>query len=821
MRLGLRTFAAVVALMLTGAAGAQAADYAAVARNIIPSGQWGTLPPPPGADTQAKMYDSLTPLFFGVSESDLGTKFKSEALNSLGTDGPAISTETPRPGVEIVRDQFNVPHVTAATYDDGIWAAGYIAAQDRSALLAQARYNARVAAIDVPNVTALSLITDLKSFQPSEQTETEIAKQSQVLEDAGPEGVALLHDIDTFISGINAWLSANSPGTAPWTRNDVFALNALKGQFLGQGGGDEARNTQFYSGLRKQLGNGKGKSVFNDLRQFKNKDMHFAVDGKANYGKIPKKPKGNVIIDPGSYEEVEAVPEDDSPAKDLEPRSTQQASNVLMADGAHSQSGNPIMVGGPQIGYFYPGFTYEIDMNAPGLTWRGATSVPFPGYLLIGRGEDFANTLTSASADIIDQFAETLCGKSDTKYEYNGKCKTMETVNAGTIGGQQVTFQRTVHGPVTGYATVKGKRVAISSKRSSYGKDTLDQLFFRRLSNGQVNDAESFMDAARQTPQTFNSFYMDDQSIAMYTSGLLPDRNKNVDPGLLTNGNGKYEWKGFAPDKAHPQGVNPSDGTIVNWNETAAKGFMAADDQFGRNGSAMRVDLLTKNMEQTDVGGKWDLVGLTAAMNAAATQDVRAIDTVPLLEELLGGSKAPSATAQGMLDQMIAWHDQGGSRLDSNDDGLIDAPGAASMDVAWPKIADAFMKPVLKKQATLDELSTLFSRFDLPPGGQYSGWHQYFDRDVRSLLGEKVSQPLNNRYCGGGNLKQCRKDLWAAIGKAGKSLTASQGPDPSAWHSDATRERIKFAPGILPTTMRYANRPSGIQQVISFNGHRP
>ena len=73
------------------------------------------------------------------------------------------------------------------------------------------------------------------------------------------------------------------------------------------------------------------------------------------------------------------------------------------------------MVGGPQIGYFYPGLTYEIDMHAPGLDWRGATSAPFPGYMLIGRGADFATTLTSSSGDIIDQYAETLCGGSDTE----------------------------------------------------------------------------------------------------------------------------------------------------------------------------------------------------------------------------------------------------------------------------------------------------------------------------------------------------------------------------------------------------------------------
>ena len=33
----------------------------------------------------------------------------------------------------------------------------------------------------------------------------------------------MLHDIDTFISGINDYLALNSPSTAPWTRNDVYA----------------------------------------------------------------------------------------------------------------------------------------------------------------------------------------------------------------------------------------------------------------------------------------------------------------------------------------------------------------------------------------------------------------------------------------------------------------------------------------------------------------------------------------------------------------------------------------------------------------------
>ena len=57
------------------------------------------------------------------------------------------------------------------------------------------------------------------------------------------------------------------------------------------------------------------------------------------------------------------------------------------------------------------------------------------------------------------------------------------------------------------------------------------------------------------------------------------------------------------------------------------------------------------------------------------------------------------------------------------------------------------------------------------------------------------------------------------IDKAGNQLAAKQGSNPLAWRSSATRERITFVPGLLPFTMRYTNRPSGIQQVVSFSGH--
>jgi acyl-homoserine lactone acylase PvdQ len=816
------------ALVALGAATAQArasdTDYSQVARNIIPSGQQELISPiPADATAQGQMYNALTPLFDHVSNADLFSDFKSEQFG-LGTDGPANLEPVPFPGVTIVRDRFHVPHVTATTHAGGVWAAGWIAAEDRGLLLQEARDNSRVAALDVPGLTAIGLIENLQDFHPSAQTERVLARQTRVLAKAGPEGRAVLSDIDEFVKGINAYLAINSPTTPKWTRNDVYALNALKDQFFGEGGGREAQNSEFLGALEHRLGLTKGYSVFNDLRQNLNAGSPTTVDGTFNYDHTPSEPgaPGSVVLDPSSFTATPAVAAA-SAAKfgRIEPRP--HASNELMVEGKYSTTGHPLLVGGPQVGYFYPGLTYEIDMHAPGLDWRGATSAPFPGYMLIGRGPDFATTLTSASGDVVDEYVETLCGHSRIKYLFKGKCRAMQHFEAGTLNGKTVAYMTTVHGPVVGYARRHHRLVAISSKRSSYGKDVLDLLFNRRLSDGQVHSPQSFFKAAELTPQTFNSFYIDDKHVAEITTGLLPIRPKGTDPSLPTIGTGKWEWRGTAPNNLHPKGIDPLHtpvkGTMTNWNNVAAHGFGAADDAWNANGSSARVDLLNYNLARLRQDDKWSLATVTSAMNAAATQDVRAILTVPVLHRLLKGSEAPNAQAAKMLSLLVAWRRAGGNLLDLNGDGKIDNPGAAIMDAAWPKVAAAFMRPALGPLE--GEFSGLVSVFDSPPGGQYSGWYQYFDRDVSKLLHVSQPQPFANAYCGAGNLHRCRQSVWAAIAAAGRTLARQQhSADPGAWRASATAERIKFIPGLLPYTMAYTNRPSGIQQVISFNRHR-
>jgi acyl-homoserine lactone acylase PvdQ len=807
-----RFLPAALAAALLLPATASARDYADTARNVVPSGQWGEAPVPPGADSQAKMYDSLTPRFDQVTAGDLNTAFKSEGFG-VGPDGPAKRERLPRPGVKLVRDRYNVPHITGRTHEDVTWAMGWVLQEDRGLLLAQGRYPARFAAVDVPNVNAFGLVTGLKSVTPSKQINRTIRRNGlRALRAAGPDGRRLLHDIDVFVAGLNAHLRAEKSKAERFSRVDLFALNALGGQIFGEGGGKEAQRGQFYGALRARLGNSAAKTLFDDLSEHNDADTPTTLTRTTPYARIPKTPRGNAILDAGSLRKTLTA------GASAASRGTPVwASNFLMVGRKRSTTGHPLFVGGPQIGYFYPGLTLEADLRWPGHQARGVYSPANPGTILIGRGEDFAWSLTSAGSDLIDEYAEILCGGSSTRYRYRGKCRRMGTVNAGAIKGEgSVRFRTTVHGPVTGYATVGGKRVAIARKRASFGRDVLWQLPFRDATIGRITGTRSFARAFARSPFTFNVGYADDRDIAMFSAGELPRRDPRVDPRLPTLGTGAYEWRGILPARRLPQQVNPPGGALLNWNNKPAPGFGAADDNWSY-GSLHRVSLLQNQIARRP---KHDLASVTSAMNAAATQDLRSTALTPTLSTLLRGGPAPSERAERMLQRLETWNVNGSSRLDRDGDGAMDSgPAPAIMDAFYPRLVDAVLGGALGPQ--LADLKLLEGANNGPRSGFTGGGINYIDKDLRQLLGTRFKRPFKTRFCGGGDVGACRTAVWNALDAAGQELASAQANEsPDAWRSDAAAERISFAPGLLTTKIAYTNRPSGIQQVISFKGHR-
>ena len=452
------------------------------------------------------------------------------------------------------------------------------------------------------------------------------------------------------------------------------------------------------------------------------------------------------------------------------------ASNAVLVSAKRSQTKHPLFVAGPQVGYFFPQFFAEMELAGAGFATRGAV---FPGipFVLVGRGPDFAWSPTSSQADGVDLFVETLCD-NDRTYLYRGQCESMRRFFAGTLKrqgapDQPVTYYETTHGPVVGYATMGGKRVAIAAQRSTRGREVLSVRAFYELNTARVTSASQFLRTMNAVEFSFNWHYADDRDIAFFSSGRLPRRAAGTDPALPTLGTGEYDWNGYLPFEAHARAINPPSGVILNWNNRPAAGVGASDSNFSY-GSVHRVELLRRA-----IAGRrtHTLASVTAATNAAATQDLRVVEVWPAIRDVLRTGSAPSARAEAAAGLLDAWRTAGGSRIDRDLDGKIDDAGAAVMDAAWPRLTNAVLSPVLGP--LVDRLAQLTGRSNNPgPGGSAYlwGWYGYVDKDLRTVLDQPVRGGFSRRYCGAGVLSACRDALWAALDAAAAELERRRDP---------------------------------------------
>lgn len=764
----------------------QAPDFGGV-RNVLPAGQGETANAtevaaflsggtrPASFTNQLGMYNDLLRAAPALQAADLDRFFKPATFGVA--PGQEAGTVSPRPGVQIVRDGFGVPHVYGATRQDVSFGAGYASAQDRLFLMDVLRHTgrARLSELIGPGTDDANIKADALQLKAADYSEEELQAMIDTgARENGAEGELIRQDLIAYVEGVNAYIAearrdaSKMPGEyaalgrspADWKATDTVAVASLIGGIFGRGGGAEAQNAEVLAALRRRFGTTrrglvKAARSFRDFRDREDPEAPVTVTRRFPFdrqGKVDQRAVARIdadtltdrdpVIDAGGSPQssVTALPElVDLVQNGLPlPRSL---SNALLVSAKRSASGHPIAVMGPQVGYYSPQILMEMDLHGPGFSARGAA---FPGislYILIGRGPDYAWSATTAYSDNVDEFAERLCepdGRTPTlqsrHYLYKGRCvpfhervhelRIAPIASSPTSRSRTVRMQvlRSVHGPIQSFATVGGHPVAIAEARSTYMHELDSAVAFKRLSGGEVTDARSFQQAMDTVNFAFNWFYADDRDIAFFQSGWYPRRARGVDHNLPAWGTGEWDWRGFDPERhmaarlpfsALPKAINPRRGYFTNWNNKQAPGWRAADDQW-TFGSVHRMQILQAPVRRAlRKGGKLDLVALTRIMELGATIDPRGQELWPQISRVLG--RRAGAEVDQLAARLTAWAREGSHRRDLDGDDVLEHSGAvALMDAFWPILVERMFSPVLGNDV-LGEMRELASIGGPPP----------------------------------------------------------------------------------------------------------
>jgi acyl-homoserine lactone acylase PvdQ len=792
---------------------------------VLPPGNYGGLPTTDESRDQIPLYDALTPLRGDVTDGDIEANFLPEDFAPVGA---TREEPTGRPGTTILYDEYGVAHISGRTREDLAFGAGWVTARDRGLLLQLGRGPARAAVADVPGIDAFGLVTSGQSFVPSPATEQLVSDQVDLLvETYGDKGRQIVADAQAEADGINAYWAAHGIDLPPATVNDVVAVTAFIGSIFGGGGGAEAANAELLATLQAGLGPELGTQAWEDAMLTDDPEAPTTIGRRFDYGpRTGGRVRGSVIVDPGSIQSLDprqpapadgsAVPAVSRPASSADPPDatypaagpvpSREASNFLLVDQGRSATGATLAVMGPQLGYFYPEIVQQIHLSGPGIEAQGVAVPAAAMYILIGRTEDYAWSLTSANHDVRDVFAEQLCNpdgtpptRSSTHYLFEGTCRPFEMFDAGTLNGTPIRYPRSVHGPVIGTATSGGQPYALTRQRSTFGRDALNLAALKDMTEGRAGTARQFFRAANQFEFTFNWAYASRAETAYFSSGRLPRRARGLDRRLPTLGSGDFEWRGFLPQRDHPHAIRGPGDLLLNWNNQSAPGFMHGDD--AAFGSAHRVELFDQWPDHPT------LADTVSVMNRAATEDVRS-PVWPVVSRVLRSGPAPSDLADRTVAVLDDWVARDAPRLDADLDGDYDDAGPVISDALWRPVAEAVMRPVYGDLAeALDDVRGLNGA-----AGQ-----SYVDKDLRTLLGDPVRGRFNLSYCGNGSLDACRASLWAAVEQVAGELAADQGPEPSSWTARASR--TGFTPGLIADTIRTTNRPT-FQQVLELAPER-
>ena len=252
-------------------------------------------------------------------------------------------------------------------------------------------------------------------------------------------------------------------------------------------------------------------------------------------------------------------------------------SNGIALNSQKTKSGNAMLLINPHTSFFFRGEMHVVSeegLNAYGaVTWGQF-------FIYQGFNEKTGWMHTSTYTDVIDEFVEEVRKTANgLEYRYGTQWRPIKSFDTtlkvrseeGSLVEQTFTLYRTYHGPVTHQLDDNWVSTAMMWSPAR----ALEQSFIRTKQNGY----EGFSNMMNlKTNSSNNTVYADAEgNIAYWHGNFIPKRNTRFDYAQPVDGtNPETDWQGLHEVSEHITLLNPSTGWLQNCNSTPFT--LAGDD---------------------------------------------------------------------------------------------------------------------------------------------------------------------------------------------------------------------------------------------------
>ncbi|MBX2962173.1 MAG: penicillin acylase family protein [Cyclobacteriaceae bacterium] len=249
-----------------------------------------------------------------------------------------------------------------------------------------------------------------------------------------------------------------------------------------------------------------------------------------------------------------------------------QGSNGWVISGDKSSTGAPILANDTHIGYGQPAVWYEAHIEYPGFSFYGHHLAGIP-FGLLGNNRFCGFGLTMFENDDVDFFQEQVNPENENqvqfKEEWENLNKRIEIINVAGANPLEFEVRSSRHGPIINGIV---ENVLEGGEPIALAWQLLMMDNFAVKAAYQLNHATSF-EQAREAVSMFsapglNVMYGDtDGNIAWWAAARLPVRPKHVQSKLFLDGaSGNDEFEGYYEFSKNPQAINPPWGYVYSAN---------------------------------------------------------------------------------------------------------------------------------------------------------------------------------------------------------------------------------------------------------------